>query len=445
MSWHSFLHIVKKEEFGKTVSTYAGASIVEKSIPILLLPILTRLLSTFDYGIIATVNAVRGALDPVISMSTPGAVGRAYFDRDKPEFDFNSYTYNALVINGSLLILAFFVLLSIQSYIPGISEVGIPWLVFILIYVWAAATGGIKVKLWVYQRKPRSYGMYNVLKTLVNVSLSIILVGVFIRSWEGRVLGIGLTELAFSLIALYVLFKSDGLNFRINFNYIKDILKFGLPLILHSVGMIAISTADKLFLNALVGVSATGVYGVGYVLGSSLIFLAAPVDMSAEPIIYSRLGHLDEESALRMVIYSYLYFLVLILMALGIWIMAPVILKVLVHEKFYGAKDYVLWISLGYAAFGMRRLMTKYITYSKKTYLITLSTVMTAVVAVVANYFLIKENGAIGAAQATFVALITNFVLTWVMAMKLYPLPWFRIFKPNAIKNIPVVLNLRNH
>jgi O-antigen/teichoic acid export membrane protein len=439
-----FSDIFRKKVFFKSVSIYASANIIEKSIPFVLLPILTRLLSTFDYGVITTINAVRSAIDPALSMSTPAAVGRAYFDRDKPGFDFSSYAYNAVVVNGSLFLVVILGFGFVRNHVREITGVGTLWLLFVVFYVWAAATGGIKVKLWIYQQMPRHFGLYNVLKTFCNASLSVLLVAFLLRNWKGRILGIGLTELLFCIIALYFLWKVDRLHFRIDFGYIKDILKFGLPLLAHAAGMMAISTVDKFFLNAFVGISVTGVYGVGYALGSSLTILAVPIDQTAEPIIYSKLGKLDDNSAFQLVFYSYLYFVILVLMALGLWILAPLILRILVDEKFYGASEYVLWIALGYAAFCMRRLLVKYITYSRKTYLMTLVTVITGVVAVIANYFLIKANGSIGAAQATFVALATNFILTWLIAMKLYPMPWFSIFKLNMLRSIPGGLKVRD-
>ncbi len=425
-----FRNLGSKRSFIKSVSTYSIASIIEKAIPILLLPILTRLLTTFDYGIITTVNAVRGALDPILSLSTPGAVGRAYFDRDKQEFDFSCYIYNALLLNTALLFLACFLFLPFYSLIPGIEKVGIFWLLFIIFYVWSSATGGIKVKLWVYQQRPTQYGLFNVLKALANVLFSIALVMFFLRTWESRILGIGLTEIGFSLVSLFFLFRDDGLNFKINWAYIKDTLKFGLPLILHSVGMIVVTTADKFFLNALVGVAATGVYGIGYLIGSSLVFLAAPIDMAAEPVIYSKLGQGEPSGLGRLVILCYLYFLALILLAVAMWLLAPIILRILVDEKFHGAGEYVLWIAFGYAAFGMRRMLSKFITYSKKTYLLSFVTVITAIVSVISNWILIRLNGPIGAAQATFVSFTVNFLLTWLIAMKLYHLPWFRSLIP---------------
>ena len=40
------------------------------------------------------------------------------------------------------------------------------------------------------------------------------------------------------------------------------------------------------------------------------------------------------------------------------------------------------------------------------------------------SYFFIKENGSIGAAQATTISFFITFILVWLLSSKLYPMPW---------------------
>src|SRR3990172_8169361 len=88
--------VKRRKSILKSIRIYTVTNIAETAIPFFLMPVLTRLLSTFDYGIIATFTAIRTNANPVISMATPAAVGRAYYDRDKEGFDFQCYVYNAL-------------------------------------------------------------------------------------------------------------------------------------------------------------------------------------------------------------------------------------------------------------------------------------------------------------------------------------------------------------
>ena len=426
----------QQKTFLASVRIYTATNILEKAMPFLLMPVLTRLLSLYDYGIITTFNAVRNNIDPVISMSTPGAVGRAYFDREKKGFNFGCYTYNAVMINFAFMFLALSIVLILKNYIPGFHVISVFWLLLVPLFVWAAATSNIKVKLWIYQHNPKPYGIYRVMKVLTEMALSILIVVFLVKTWQGRIIGIGIAETLFCIVALYLLWKRDKMYPLLNLRYIKDILKFGLPLLPHSFGWMLIATADKYFLNYMVGVSVTGVYGVAYTLAALIPLLASPIDISAEPIIYEKIAKLDNHTALGMVLLSYLYFLLLIAAAIILWLLSPLILKIMVDKKFYGATEFILWLGLGYAAHGMYRLFSKYIAYSKKTYLMAYNTLVAGLVGVIANYGLIKMNGAVGAAQATCLAYMTSFLLTWWMANRLYPMPWFSIFKPQNLKGL---------
>ena len=203
-------------------------------------------------------------------MATPAAVGRAYYDRDKEGFDFQCYVFNALIVNVVLLFAVLLVLAVFKNFIPGIEGIGIFWLFLIPVIVWAAATSNIKVKLWIYQQHPRNNGIFRILQALTEFGLSIVLISVFLRSWKGRMIGAGVTEIAFCFIAVYILYRYDKLKPALNIEYIKDILKFGLPLLPHSFGWMLIWTADKYLLNSMVGVSALGIYGVAYALAAGI-------------------------------------------------------------------------------------------------------------------------------------------------------------------------------
>jgi|GEM_PF-333034 len=432
--------IAGKATFLRSVGIYGIAGMLEKAIPFLLLPVLTRLLSTYDYGVLATFNALRLNLHAVLSLSTSGAVGRAFYDRRETGFNFPGYTFNALVVNTLMLAPVLLAVVCFQDWIPGAETMSRGWLIFIVLSFWATALASIRTKLWVFEARPAAFGTFNVLKITANYCLSLALVLVWRQSWEGRIAGIGLVEMSFCLLALIILQREGGLHFHLNRAYFKDILKFGLPLLPHGFCLVAMTTLDKFYLNAMYGVDVTGIYGVGFTLGSIVTMIALPIDIAAEPYIYTRLSNMDRDGALRLVVYTYLYMFCLVAAALLVWLLAPVILKVFVDPKFFGAEAYVFWVSLGYAAFCMRRILTRYITYSKKTYLITLTTVLAALVALVANYVLITLNGPVGAAQAICLTFVFYMLITWVIAGRLYPMPWLAILKPVRVRELYIAL-----
>jgi O-antigen/teichoic acid export membrane protein len=72
----------------------------------------------------------------------------------------------------------------------------------------------------------------------------------------------------------------------------------------------------------------------------------------------------------------------------------------------------------------MYYMVANYIFYAGATHMLAWITFATAVANVAFNYVLIKMHGAVGAAQASALALFTSFVLTWMLSARVYRMPW---------------------
>ena len=93
-------------------------------------------------------------------------------------------------------------------------------------------------------------------------------------------------------------------------------------------------------------------------------------------------------------------------------------------KSYHGAKEYVLWTALGYAAFGMYTMVFPYLVFIGKTKFLGVITFGSAGINLVGNYILIKLNGPVGAAQATFISYLICFISVWWYSNKIFPMPW---------------------
>jgi O-antigen/teichoic acid export membrane protein len=181
---------------------------------------------------------------------------------------------------------------------------------------------------------------------------------------------------------------------------------------------------DRILINSMVGVAATGIYTVGYQVGMIIGLLASSFNLAWSPFLFEKLKENNYSTKIRIVKFTYLYGIGVIILALGLSFIAPYFLKIFISENFYSAYKYVFWIALGHAFNGMYFMVVNYILYVKKTYILAWVTFFSAGINVVLNYFFIKANGAIGAAQATTIAFFICFVLTWILSARVYKMPW---------------------
>ena len=80
---------------------------------------------------------------------------------------------------------------------------------------------------------------------------------------------------------------------------------------------------------------------------------------------------------------------------------------------------------MGQAFMGMYLVMTGYIFYSKRTGLLSLTTITSGLINVALLVVLVRLLGLKGAAIAFSISMGIRFLLTWWVAQRRHPMPWF--------------------
>lgn len=407
---------------------YSGTNFVTRAIPFFLLPILTRLLTPGDYGILATFTAMMGIVNVIIPAGNQ-AVVRGYVDRDKKDFNYPQYVCSSIFISLACFLLLLAIILLLKSLISRALSMPENWLFLLPVIGICFALYKLPAKLYIFKKKALPFSALQISSSFAEIIFSVFLVAVIGLDWRGRVLGITINSMLFSAVGFYILARSKLLDFSINYDYIKDILRYSGPLVLHSLGFTIVAATDRFFLNHLVGLSSTGLYSVGYAVSSILNFFVGAFSMAWIPVLFEKLKKATDGIKLRLVGFTYLYFIVVAAMAVLLIIGAPLFLRVFVGKDFYGALQFVRWLALGFAAHGMYVVVAGYIFYHKKTNILAKIAGLIVVLNIILNYFLIKLNGAIGAAQATSLTFFIRFILVWYFSNKVYPMPWFSLRK----------------
>ncbi len=415
-----------KKSFSSTAIYFLSNSL-SKMVPIVLMPILTRLLTTADYGVVGVFNALGVWVNSVVSVGGTGAVARAYYDRKDGSFDFPMYIFNSIFVNGVLFFSAVLIFASI--YVLGFIKIPLGIMVAVFMLTLATVLSGYKTKLWILQEKAMSYSIFDFSRTVVNILLSLFLVYFLFRDWRGRILGILVTNIFFSFISCIQLIREDGIKFVLRQKYISDVLKFGIPLIPFAIGWAFISTADRLMLKYLLGDSSVGIYTVAFTLSTSMLLIIIPLDNTLFPHIYKMYSEKKMETKVRFVYGFYIYLIALTAIAILVTLISPLLLHFLAGESFRSASNYVFWVLMSQVFLGMNRTANRGIFFVKKTYYAAISLFVAGLVAIVANYFLIQINGINGAGQATFISCVVLFVMNFIFCQKLYPMPWLTPFK----------------
>ena len=166
------------------------------------------------------------------------------------------------------------------------------------------------------------------------------------------------------MVALIYFIRAGLLGFKFRKKHALNALKFGFPLIFHTLGKFVVNQSDRVFLAKMLNKAELGVYNIGYQVGMVVMVLINALANVMSPYVMKRLETNSEESRREIVKAGLAYFGALGLVYLGTNLGAPIVF-LFVDEKFADGLNYVPWISLGYIFWGIYIFFTEFISFIK--------------------------------------------------------------------------------
>lgn len=406
-------------------SIYFGANIMNAAIPFFLLPILTRVLSPADYGIVAMFSVVLSVFGVLTGLSVHGAVGVRYFDLPKEQLAQYITTCIGILIVSSALLSGVVVLL--QTFITKVSGISIEWLLIAVLVSSLQVLVNLRLSLWQVAGKAFQYGSFQISRTTAEAFLSLFFVLVMLWAWKGRVLGQSAAVAGFGLLALVWLCRDSLLKKAPTWKlHAKDALKFGLPLIPHSIGGLLILATDRVIVNSELGSQFVGVYMVAVQISMAIGLSTEAFNKAYAPWLFNHLSTGDVSVHKTLVLGTYAYMGIIFLLAILYSGLAYFGLPYLVGPEFQSCAQLIPYLAIGFAFGGCYYMVTGYIFFSRHTKMLAGITLFCGLVNVPLTCLLIKNLNLEGAAIAFLLINAMFFVLTWVAANRVYPLPWLR-------------------
>lgn len=409
-------------------AVYLISNILNAAIPFALLPVLTRYLSPEEYGQVAMFQSLLGALAALIGLSLQGAAGRKFYDGNLAANDLKEFIGSCLQILLATTLITVSALYLFSGKFSNWLGLEPEWVLFAALTTAATVVAQIRLGQWQVRKKAKSYGALQVSKSLLNLGLSLLLVVVFLWGADGRIVAQIVAAGSFALLALWLL-KRDGLLqfFVWRPDYIREALRFGVPLIPHVGGMFLLTTVDRFVINSELGLADAGIYMVAVQFGMAVSLVFDAINKAYVPWLFERLKRDIETEKRQIVRFTYGWFAVILLGAGIGFILGPWLITLVAGEGYSRAGDVVGWIIMGHVFNGMYLMVTNYIFFSKRTGLLSLVTIFSGLLNLILLLLLIKNFGLQGAAYAFSIAMALRFFLTWGVAQKRHSMPWFTL------------------
>ena len=275
------------------------------------------------------------------------------------------------------------------------------------------------------EKRAYTFGAFEITNTFLNVSITIVLLTYFNFGWLSQVVGMLSATIILSVIGTLYLFKREYLSFVFKKTESLNILRLSIPLIPHVLGATVIAVSDRLFIESMVGLEAVAIYSLGYSFGMIVYLFIDALIKAWTPWFYKQLTEPTYEKKARIVKFTYVYLIMIFVIAYLISLISEFILPFVVNERYIDSAQYIWWISLGYAVHGVYRIFYLYLVHISKTSFLAFSTFVAAIINILLNYFLIPKYGALGAAYATIIAFSISALLVFEYQRRNYSMPWF--------------------
>jgi O-antigen/teichoic acid export membrane protein len=261
---------------------------------------------------------------------------------------------------------------------------------------------------------------------LVTVGATLILVVALDKGAIGVIVGNFTGTLA--VYAVLVLYRREQLGLEFDRNLLRQMNKFGLPLVPSALFLWVTNFSDRIFLVKLADVHEVGLYSVGVRIASALVLLLTAFRLAWPAFAYS----IDDDAAARRTYAYVLTYLVVVTtwVATGLALLSPWIVRWITSKPDYESASRVVGpLAFSTVAFAGYMVVAIGVGRSRRTQFNWVVTGAAAIVNIALNLILIPPYGMMGAAVATIAAYTTMFVgMAW-WSQRIYPVAyqWRRV------------------
>jgi O-antigen/teichoic acid export membrane protein len=401
---------------------YGFGQVSGKAVNLLLVPVLTRVLIPQQYGVADLVVSYSASALLVLVFGMDGALARFFYEQPDREARVrmvsSSFVFR-LVTGGTVALLLAAFADPIASRLLGgavyakylrIGAAALPFTLFTLF-----SNDVLRVTF-----QPWKFIALNVSQTLLVGGLTLYFVLARHLGVAGALYGKLFGDAAAALLGLALCRHS--LKPRFSRTLLRRMLAYGLPLVPVSIAYAVIGFVDREALQRTASLDAVGVYAVAMKFFAVITMGVSAFNLAFGPFAYARAQEPDAPTLFARVFA--LYVAVASLGALLVGVFAPAIVGLLATKSYAEAARPALWLGFAAVAQGAYAVAALGINLSLRTPLLGGIAGAAAVVAIVANQWLVPRFGAEGAAIATFLAHTTSTVLAYGVAQRVRPMPY---------------------
>lgn len=405
-------------------SHYLTGNVLIQLLGLITFPILTRILTMEQYGILGLVSttmllavavAKAGLSDGIIRLY------KQYSETPEPRTVFSSTVMIRGVSLSALTVFLYILMLPTVTHNLKIKDEFFICFMIMAVYLFLHPLNMIVLNLLRANGRTIFMNAINLVGKISSIVLSLSLLIHVVHELYGFFIGVVIAEFVVTAMLFCWFFTSYKIVLsKASWNLTMTLIKFGIPLLFSELSYLLLQYASRYMIVAYHGENALGLYSVGYnlamylagVLNLSLTYAVIPIFVE----IYEKEGKEKTEVFLQRCM-NYLL-IVIIPICVGYYAISKELFITLASHKYESAASFSPIILLGIFLLGMNNILNAGLYLKKKAMTILIIMLSAVLINIVMNLVLLPSHGVMGAAIATLVACAASTILTMYLSFK---------------------------
>jgi O-antigen/teichoic acid export membrane protein len=429
----------KKElSINKTILFNILSVVLIQGIAFFTSPIFSRLLGTSNYGTYSTFNAWSSILVIILPLCVNSTIPMAIKEYDDGQrIDYQKSTLALGIITTAIFSVIIMILSPILSSLMDMSVVMIASLLCTTLLSFIILYGNT---VYIYRLQADKNFYIALVNTIITIAVSLVLVLMMSEetNYWGRIIGGIIASLGIAIFIVVDIYKDGGICLKKE--YILFCLPLSIPVIFHSLSNIILNQSDRIMINSMSSRSMAGIYSLAYNFAAILTSVYTALNNSWTPFYFKYLSENDMEGLKKR---SNNYIMLYSLVTVGFLLVFKEVYSVFADSRYWDGMRIIPVLAIGLFFMFIYSFAINYEFYLKKTKRMALITMSAAVLNIVLNYILIGKYQIIGAAYATAVSYLYEFLVHYIYVRKIsngsYPFRMFFYLKAMFVVAIGII------
>lgn len=398
-----------KSKMIKASVWYTASNFLNRALGAILTPIMTRLLTTSEYGDFENFSSWATILVVITSLDMANVITRAKFDY---EDNFDEYMSSVVITSILSTAVCYVIVLLFPAEFMRLLDMDMRYInILFMFLLFSPACSYYSIQ----QRVLMKYKMASlvlILKNILTVILSIGLVVVIEDRLWARTVGF-VFPTALVGIVVYSVFILKGKKFLID--AVKYTLKLSIPLIPHNLSNGILFSSDRIIIKKFCSSADVAIYSLGYSITKLVYMFVQSINQAYTPWLYEQIKkeNLSEvRNAGRVLVYA------ILVAVCGVLLVAPECILIFGGVKYTEVINVLPIIIIGSYFQFLYTLYVNYEYYLKITSVISVGTVIAAGVNFGLNIMFVPRFGYVAAAYTTLISYIVLYLLHFVIVYR---------------------------